>query len=448
MTFVSYAQNFEDVMLWRALRHVGHGFYLDVGAQDPVVDSVSLAFYEHGWRGVHIEPTRQYSDKLREARPDEVVLQLAVGRGEGTTIIYEFKDTGLSTANAEIAERHQEAGYMAVRTEVPVISLDSVFEKYGVGPVHWLKLDVEGLEASVLESWRTSTTRPWIIVVESTKPATQEQCHQDWESLVLEKNYCFAYFDGLNRFYVHEDHRELLESFGSPPNIFDRFVLSGTASQPFYQLVADKVARAEAMAHVAEAAAMDARAAAEQANTRAREEEGRTRAAVAEAQRQMALAEDAWARAQDAEARAQQALERECSLYQTLQSVYGSRSWRITAPLRWANSQWKRLRQEGRFARRDALINISLRRLAAIIDARPGLRRKIMAMAQRFGFFAKLRALYWRTRRGSLSSITTSTNTLPAGRDIDPALAGLTTRARAIYLNLKVEIARQERKKH
>ena len=49
---ISYAQNFEDVMLWRALKHVERGFYIDIGAQDPVVDSVSLAFYEQGWRGV------------------------------------------------------------------------------------------------------------------------------------------------------------------------------------------------------------------------------------------------------------------------------------------------------------------------------------------------------------------------------------------------------------
>ena len=43
--FVSYAQNFEDVMLWRALKHVENGYYVDIGAQDPVFDSVSLAFY-------------------------------------------------------------------------------------------------------------------------------------------------------------------------------------------------------------------------------------------------------------------------------------------------------------------------------------------------------------------------------------------------------------------
>ena len=56
MTFVSYAQNFEDVMLWRALREVTHGFYIDVGAADPDSDSVTRAFYDRGWSGINVEP--------------------------------------------------------------------------------------------------------------------------------------------------------------------------------------------------------------------------------------------------------------------------------------------------------------------------------------------------------------------------------------------------------
>ena len=35
MSMISYAQNFEDVMLWRALGHIDNGFYIDVGANDP-----------------------------------------------------------------------------------------------------------------------------------------------------------------------------------------------------------------------------------------------------------------------------------------------------------------------------------------------------------------------------------------------------------------------------
>ena len=46
MSIVSYAQNFEDVMLWRALGQVENGVYIDIGAQHPLIDSVSKAFYE------------------------------------------------------------------------------------------------------------------------------------------------------------------------------------------------------------------------------------------------------------------------------------------------------------------------------------------------------------------------------------------------------------------
>ena len=70
MSIVSFAQNFEDVLLWRALGDVEQGRYLDIGAQDPVADSVSLAFYNAGWRGVHVEPTPAYAELLRKARPD------------------------------------------------------------------------------------------------------------------------------------------------------------------------------------------------------------------------------------------------------------------------------------------------------------------------------------------------------------------------------------------
>ena len=45
--FRSYAQNFEDLMLYRALG-VERGFYIDIGAQHPEVDSVSKAFFDRG----------------------------------------------------------------------------------------------------------------------------------------------------------------------------------------------------------------------------------------------------------------------------------------------------------------------------------------------------------------------------------------------------------------
>ena len=61
---ISYAQNFEDVMLARAFAGKTEGFYVDVGAMDPVDGSVTKYFYELGWSGINIEPDEEYYKRL------------------------------------------------------------------------------------------------------------------------------------------------------------------------------------------------------------------------------------------------------------------------------------------------------------------------------------------------------------------------------------------------
>lgn len=234
--FISYAQNFEDVILWRALKHIKNGLYIDIGAQDPVIDSVSRAFYENGWRGIHAEATTYYADKVRQNRPDELVVQAAIGAGEGSLRFFEIPETGLSTSSYDIAEKHQTAGHRVVETEVPLVPLSVVLSQAGDRDIHWLKIDVEGMEQSVIESWPPSKARPWIVVVESTLPNSQIATHDAWEPMLLSLGYSFVYFDGLSRFYVSEKHPALRQAFGPGPNFFDYFVLADTS--PFVDTTA------------------------------------------------------------------------------------------------------------------------------------------------------------------------------------------------------------------
>ena len=230
--FTSYAQNFEDVMLRRALNSIAHGFYIDVGAQDPIVDSVSMGFYEEGWRGVHVEPVASYAARLRAQRPDELVVQAALGAQRGTLRFFDVVETGLSTADPNAAARYRESGRTVREIEVPCLTLAELMAPYADIDVHWLKIDVEGYETAVLQGWN-SAVRPWIVVVESTAPLTQTASHREWDELVLAHGYAFAYFDGLNRFYIRADHEELRPAFAHGPSVFDRFALSGTATSTY-----------------------------------------------------------------------------------------------------------------------------------------------------------------------------------------------------------------------
>lgn len=226
---ISYAQNFEDVMLWRALSHVPNGCYVDVGAQSPDTDSVSRMFYEHGWRGVHVEPTPQYANLLRERRPEEVVLQVAVSDQPGILQFFNIADTGLSTTDPLIAAEHRDAGFSVSDVRVPALTLDTVLEQVVASEIHWLKVDVEGAEELVLRGWQHDDRLPWLVVVESTRPLSSEQSHQQWEPILLGKGYRFVYFDGLNRFYASPQHPELDAAFESGPNVFDEFSLSSSS---------------------------------------------------------------------------------------------------------------------------------------------------------------------------------------------------------------------------
>lgn len=235
---VSYAQNFEDVMLWRALRHVSPGYFIDVGAQDPVVDSVSRLFNDFGWTGVHVEPHPGYAQALRESRPDDVVIQAAVGAEHGILDYFAIDDTGISTLVPEIAQQHAARGFKVSPSKTPVITLDDVFDAARQDEVHWLKIDVEGFEPQVLAGWQRAKLRPWVVVVESTLPMTQTAVFETWEPMLVAKGYRFAYGDGLNRFYVSRKHPELMAAFESPPNVFDGFRISGQASSPLHLEVA------------------------------------------------------------------------------------------------------------------------------------------------------------------------------------------------------------------
>jgi FkbM family methyltransferase len=228
MNLVSSSQNFEDVMLWRSLKNVGNGFYVDVGAAWPDTDSVTKLFYDQGWSGINIEPNPDFYARLCEQRPRDINLRIAVCDRDGERNLNLFSDTGLSTLDQVVAKEHVKNNFECMSIRVTTATLSSLFQRYlpKQQEIHFLKIDIEGLEAEVLASNDWSLYRPWIVVVESTLPMSQVECHHTWEPQLLAASYTFAYADGLNRFYIENAHLDLLVYFKYPPNVFDQFTLA------------------------------------------------------------------------------------------------------------------------------------------------------------------------------------------------------------------------------
>lgn len=221
---ISYAQNYEDVLLRRAFPERTDGFFVDVGAFHPVKNSVTQHFHLRGWLGVNIDPDEQNIELFSDLRPNDTNLCFAVGQEDGHTQIYSLPNTSRTTALTELAASYKQRGLEIREREVPTRSLASVLDEYAPRPIDFLKIDVEGAESDVIAGGDWQRHRPKIVLAEATYPETDRPNWQQWEFILLEANYTFAYYDGLNRFYVRNEDLPLADCFDRPPNFFDDFV--------------------------------------------------------------------------------------------------------------------------------------------------------------------------------------------------------------------------------
>ena len=368
---ISYAQNGEDVRVWRALRDVpGQKRYVEVGASHPYDDSTTAALAAEGWHGVLVEPDPDMVRLLREARPQDAVVPVAASDRSGVLSFDAGPDRGLG----QVAEA------TASGLSVPAVRLAEVLDDV-LDPqdreVHFMSVDVEGHEAAVLRGADLRTWRPWVLAVEATRPNSRELGHAEWEPVVLDADYRFVAFDGLNRWYVAQEHAEVAEDLAAPFNVLDH-LLDGwqrraeveldkhlrRAREDGAALAEDRDAAVRASA-VAETALRATEARATTAERLAAERLEQVRGLEAELHR--VVQEHALvAAARDA------ALARE-------RVLLGSKSWQLTAPLR--TLRWR----AGLAVERRRGVPPAVPAGTAAPSSRPGDDRRRQARAQRGG---------------------------------------------------------------
>jgi FkbM family methyltransferase len=222
---ISYAQNHEDVLLRRAFADQPSGFYMDIGAHDPIYDSVTKHFYDHGWSGINVEPIPHKMASFRAARPRDINLNVGLSNQNGRMSFYEVVEgPTMSSFSPELAARYRQMGYTVVERETEILTLASVWETHAATTVDFVSLDVEGHESQVLAGANFAKWRPRVLVIEATRPGSSVLSHEEWEPLILNADYLFATFDGLNRYYVRREDPQLAERLSVPANVFDNYV--------------------------------------------------------------------------------------------------------------------------------------------------------------------------------------------------------------------------------
>jgi FkbM family methyltransferase len=173
------------------------GFYVDVGANDPVLDSQSQHLEAVGWTGLLIEPDPDYCELLRKNRTGTVV-QMACSSPQNAG-----KQLLLNRAgpHSTLEDRPIALGAV-VRSQVAVQcdTLDAILRAHNA-PVGFdlLSIDIEGHELVALSGFSFDVWQPRLVLLED------HVTHLNKHQLMRRNNYQLLMRTGLNSWYVPAD---------------------------------------------------------------------------------------------------------------------------------------------------------------------------------------------------------------------------------------------------
>jgi len=187
----------ETLMVRKFFGNKPAGFFVEVGANDPVQDSQTWHLEQAGWGGLLVEPQPDLAERLRQTRKAKVfaVACSSPQHAGGTLPLhvagpFSSFDPALMVAGVK----------PSAPIQVPVRTLDSLLSEAGApAPIDFLSVDVEGHEIDVLSGFDFTRWQPRLILLEDhVVNLTKHRFMQD-------AGYRLVRRTGLNAWYVPPD---------------------------------------------------------------------------------------------------------------------------------------------------------------------------------------------------------------------------------------------------
>lgn len=164
----SFSQGDEDIIIDNLLGRNKRGFYVDVGAYDPMRFNNTQRFYIRGWKGINIEPDPIKIAKFNKLRPRDINLNIGIANKNRTLNFFKFEPETLSTFSKKSAKSYQKQGYnLTERIKIKVYKLGKILEEnYQGKQIDFFSIDTEGYDYETLKSNDWKKFKPKVICIE------------------------------------------------------------------------------------------------------------------------------------------------------------------------------------------------------------------------------------------------------------------------------------------
>ena len=161
MFFSQYKQ--DEYLHNNVFKGFKNGIFMDVGAHNGIAINNTLYFQKnHNWSGINIEPIKKVYDDLIKNRPLDINLNCAISDKNGTAnflcnsgytemlsgLTDNYDPRHINRINLEIDKMGGKSENITVETK----RIDTICKDHKITHIHYLTIDVEGAEFSVIKS--------------------------------------------------------------------------------------------------------------------------------------------------------------------------------------------------------------------------------------------------------------------------------------------------------
>ena len=193
-----YSQDDEETLIRAFFQDRRNGFFVDVGAGDPIRHSTTYYLEHHlGWKGIAIDAIAEYAASYAKKRPGTRFSSFFVGDKSDSThdfFVSDERDFSSGTGTDPRGGRYQ-------RRAVGTITLDDLLAREKVDRIDFLSMDIEGAEPVALAGLDLKRYPPELACIEIASP---ESGHKVAERFVLagcREVTAYRAVDPINRYY-------------------------------------------------------------------------------------------------------------------------------------------------------------------------------------------------------------------------------------------------------
>jgi FkbM family methyltransferase len=200
----SFAQSGEDMIL-DIIFDKSKGFYVDVGANNPIIQSNTHFLYKKGWKGINIDASPDSMAQFKIIRKRDINLEIPISDKQERLKYYSFKTSFLNTFDDQSVNNFMDE--LIGTIELDTKKLSQIFDEYlGKNEIDLLNVDVEGWDLKVLRSNNWDKYRPKVIVTEFF--SFLEDCNPDQTEIgayLKENHYKYLCCTPNNSFFLEQE---------------------------------------------------------------------------------------------------------------------------------------------------------------------------------------------------------------------------------------------------